>query len=82
MVALKIDFEKAFDTIEHKAILEILKCKGFPPLVLKWVKEILTSGSSSILLNGVPGKKFHCRRGVRQGDPLSLILYVLGGDLL
>ena len=37
VVILKIDFEKAFDTIEHKAILEILRCKGFPPLVLKWV---------------------------------------------
>ena len=82
VVAIKIDFEKAFDTIEHKAILEVLKCKGFPPLVIKWVQEVLTSGSSSVLLNGVPGKKFFCRRGVRQGDPLSPILYVLGGDLL
>ena len=80
-MVFKIDFEKAFDTTEHSAILEILGCKGFPPLVIRWIKEIIPSGSSSVLLNGVPGKKIVCKRGVRQGDPLSPILYVLGGNL-
>jgi hypothetical protein len=34
------------------------------------------SGTLAFLLNGVPGKKFVCRRGVRQGDPLSPQLFV------
>ena len=34
------------------------------------------------MLNGVSGKTVHCRRGVRQGDPLSPLLFVLATDLL
>src|SRR4051812_4305712 len=70
LILLKIDFEKAFDSIEHAAILEILRFKGFPSLWRTWVKLLLDTSSSAVLLNGIPGKHFKCRRGVREGDPL------------
>jgi mannosylglycoprotein endo-beta-mannosidase len=82
ILVLKLDFAKAFDTIEHSALLKILECQGFDNKWLSMIKSILGSGTSSILLNGVAGKKFACKRGVRQGDPLSPLLYVAGGDLL
>jgi hypothetical protein len=79
---LKLDFEKAFDKTEHSIILDILRHKGFGEKFCSWIQKLMNSGLSLVLLNGVPGKYFKCRRGVRHGDSLSPLLFVLDADLL
>jgi hypothetical protein len=80
LVILKWDYEKAFDRIEHQVIIEVMRriCEKW----IQWIKDILKTGTSSVLLNGVPGKVFHYRRDVRQEGPLSPHLFVLAADLL
>jgi hypothetical protein len=53
---LKLDFEKAFDLIEHSVVLKMLRGKGFPPKWVKWVDELLGSATTSVLLNGMLAK--------------------------
>jgi hypothetical protein len=74
ILILKLDFAKDFDTVEHSAILQIMSALGFLERWLNWMNSLLSSGISSILLNGTPGRRFKCKRGVRQGDPLSPLL--------
>jgi hypothetical protein len=61
---------------------KIMEHKDFSAKCYIRCKLIFNSGSSVVLLNGVPRKTFHCKRGVRQGDPLSSLLFILAVDFL
>lgn len=60
----------------------MLRAKGFPHKWIKWVEDLLNSATTLVLLNGTARKEFMCKRGVRQGDPLSPILFAIVVDLI
>jgi hypothetical protein len=63
-IILKLDFAKAFDTINHFFMLKILSCQGCDDRWLSMVVHTFVLGTSTILPNGVPAKKHPCLRGV------------------
>jgi hypothetical protein len=82
LLFLNWTLKKAFDLVEHKLVLEMLRAKGFPDKWLAWVDNLFNTATSSVLLNGTAGKEFKCLRGVRQGDLLSHLLFAIVTDLL
>jgi hypothetical protein len=68
--------------VDHHVITSMLTLLGFNAKWVQWIHNILSTASTPVLLNGVPGKFFKCKRGCRQGDPLSSLLFVLAAELL
>ncbi|XP_019223812.1 PREDICTED: uncharacterized protein LOC109205556 [Nicotiana attenuata] len=74
---IKIDMQKAYDSIEWEFLEQVLTGLCFPEIFIGWIMECLKTISYSISINGSPTKPFDTKRGVRQGDPMSPLLFVL-----
>ena len=74
---INLDFSKAFHRVSHKYLFATLKAFGFGPDFISWIRLLYQDISSSVLLNGFVTEAIGVHRGVRQGCPLSPLLYVL-----
>lgn len=81
-VILKLDFEKAHDKVNCEFLLSCLHLKGFNDKWCRWTDQILKHDIVSVKLNDMIGPYFQSAKGVREGDPLSHMLFNLAAEVL
>ena len=74
---LKLDLSKAFDKLNWSYLRLILLQIGVPLMGVNWIMGFLSSVNFAMLVNGTPSCFFMAYRGIRQGFPLSPLLFIL-----
>ena len=76
-VVCKLDLEKAYDHVHWGFLLYMLRRCGFTRRWRRWIFMCISTARFSVLINGTPCGFFASSRGLRQGDPLSPLLFIL-----
>lgn len=79
---IKIDQQKAFDRVDHKFLMKCLDKYGFGDKFKKWIRIFYTDIYSTVKCNGYLTKYFNVKNSVRQGCPISALLFVLTAEPL
>lgn len=72
----KLDMKKVFDNVCWNFVDYILDKFGFSKKWRKWIKTCITTTSFAVMINGGPSTFLNASKGLRQGDPLSPLLFI------
>ncbi len=72
-----LDQEKAYDKIAHDYLWRVLRQFKIPEVFIRLIKSLYENAETSVMVNGILSKAYRVYRGVRQGDPLSCLLFDL-----
>ena len=79
---IAIDFEKAFDTLNFNFLIRTLHKFNFGLSFIHWIRVLYNNVSSCVMNNGFTTVPFMLGRGVWQGDPFSLYLFIIALEIL
>ena len=79
---VSLDQEKAFDRVEWSFLDKVMAAMNIGEIFRSYISTVYRDVSSRVIVNGWISRKIHPTRGVRQGCPLSPILYVLVAETL
>ena len=74
---ISLDQSKAFDRVDHRFLASVLETAGFKPEFRRWISMMYHNPQAVVQVNGRRSRVFAIERSVRQGCPLSPLLYVL-----
>ena len=81
-ILLSLDQEKAFDRVDRSFLMNTLQRFGFGPFFRRWISSLYSQASMRVIVNGFLTDSIPINRGVRQGDSLSPLLYILCAETL
>lgn len=77
LCVVTLDFQRNFDRLRHQYLLTILESYGTNPWFTERIKDLYENTTTSVQVNGHQAGPIPIRCAIRQGCPLSLLLYAL-----